>query len=169
MLPIGDNISMLAVIINSKVNRSQTIWIDTWMLRLPLSARSLQVPAPNLRQSDLMIIAKIGSRMNLGVDSHFKCLLWPFSSNLYANFSACFLDPISCTITKNCWYPACFTRFSSSNLKWWPKHVCILTQYPAHGWLMCVAENTTSSPWRVLIDLWDVIMWGITFFRQPCH
>jgi hypothetical protein len=65
---------------------------------------------------------------------------------LYAKFSACFLDPMSCTIAKNCWCPSNFSCFSSTNIKWCPKHDCIMTQSTAPGKLMSVAKNTISSP-----------------------
>jgi hypothetical protein len=65
---------------------------------------------------------------------------------LYAKFSACFLDPMSCTMAKNCWCPSNFSCFSSTNIKWWPKHDCIMTQSTAPGRLISVAKNTISSP-----------------------
>jgi len=76
---------------------------------------------------------------------------------------------MSCTIAKNCWCPSNFSCFSSTNIKWCPKHDCIMTQSTAPGRLMSVAKNTISSPCRVVIDLWDIIRWGITCSREPCH
>lgn len=109
------------------------------------------------------------SWMLLGVASQVNRLRCPFSSNLYAKFSACFREPINCTMAKNCWWPSYFSCFSKTSMKLCPKHDCIITQSTAPGKLMSVARKTMSSPCKVVIDLWQCIKCGITCSKDPCH
>jgi hypothetical protein len=64
------------------VYQSQTIEMVTLMPRLPLSANSWAMLVSNTRQSEFMIAEETPSWIDLGVASHVKRLLWPFSSNL---------------------------------------------------------------------------------------
>lgn len=121
------------------------------------------------RQSEFSIAEETPSWIERGIASQVRRLRWPFNSSLYAKFSACFRDPISWTIAKNCWWPSNFSCFSSTSMKCWPKHDCIMTQSTAPGKLMSVAKNTMSSPWRVVMLLCEVIRWGMTSSRLPCH
>ncbi len=115
----------------------------------------------------------------------------------YAKFSACFFEPINCTMAKNCWWPSYFSCFSSTSIKWFPKQDCIITQSTAPGRFISVAKNTISSPAKcasykgqpglystinlpqdnskniipcsVVTDLWQCTKWCITCSREPCH
>jgi hypothetical protein len=64
------------------------------------------------------MIAENRSWMDLVVASHVKRLPWPFSFNLYANFSACFLVPISRSVAQKFSNPFILNRFWKSKLKW---------------------------------------------------
>jgi len=141
----------------------------TLMPRLPLSANSWAIEVSKTRQSEFMMAELTPSWIDLGVASQVRRRRWPFSSNLYAKFSACFLVPMSCTIAKNCWWPSNFSCFSSTSMKWWPKQLCIITQSTAPGRLMSVARKTISSPCSVVMDLCTCIKWAITCSRLPCH
>ena len=66
--------------------------------------------------------------------------------HLNAKLSACFLVPINWTMAKNCCKPSYFSCFSSTSIKWWPKHDCIITQSTAPGRAISVAKKTISSP-----------------------
>jgi hypothetical protein len=69
-------------VINSTVHQSQTIEMVTLMPKLPLSANSWAMLVSNTRQSEFMIAEETPSWMDLGVASHVRRLLCPFSSNL---------------------------------------------------------------------------------------
>ena len=56
--------------------------IVTLIPRFPLSANSWAMEVSNTRQSEFMIAELTPSWIDLGVASHVKRLLWPFSSNL---------------------------------------------------------------------------------------
>ena len=67
---------------NSTAHQRQTIEMVTLMPRLPLSANSWAILVSNTRQSEFIIAEETPSWIDLGVASHVKRLLWPFSSNL---------------------------------------------------------------------------------------
>lgn len=154
---------------HSRSDNLQHMDIVTFIPKLPLSANNWAMEVSNTRQSEFMMADWTPSCMDRGVASQVSLRLGPFNSNLYAKFSACFLDPMSCTMAKNCWWPSNFSCFSSTNMKWWPKQLCIMTQSTAPGRLMSVARNTMSSPWRVVILLWTLMRCGMTCSREPCH
>ena len=86
------------------------------------------------------------------------------------NSSASLAAPISCTTAKNCWWPSCFSCFSSTKMKYFSKQHCIITQSTAPGRLMSVARNTMSSPTKVVMVLWAERRCSKTRSRSPpCH
>ena len=74
---------------------------------------------------------------------------------------------MSCTTAKNCWWPSCFSCFSSTRMKYLSKQHCIMTQSTAPGRLMSVAKNTMSSPTRVVMVLWAERRWSRTKSKFP--
>lgn len=100
----------------------------TLIPRLPLSANSCAMDVSKTKQSEFIIALEMPSCIERGIASHVRRRRLPFSSSRYAKFSASLRDPMSCTIAKNCWCPSNFSCFSSTNMKLWPKHDCIITQ-----------------------------------------
>lgn len=150
-------------------HHGQHVEIVTLIPRFPLSAKRCAMAVSKTRQSLFMMADATPSWIERGVASQVSLRRLPFSSSLYAKFSACLRVPMSKTIAKNCWWPSYFSCFSNTSMKWWPKQDCIITQSTAPGKLMSVARKTISSPWRVVMLLWACMRWDMTASKEPCH